>query len=107
MWANHRLLLSCLKECGFQLSGGAAPIASIQAGSTTSTLILAKEFSAKGILATPFVPPSVPHNAGVLRCIVGAKLSGLALDGLLDAVRQVGGQENEKPSQPALEPVFA
>ncbi len=106
MWSNHRLLLECLREEGFRVMQGAAPIAGIQTGSTINTLALAKEFFAEGILATPFVPPSVPQEAGVLRCILGAKLAGSSLSELLQAVHRVRARRTDKVAPSVAEPLL-
>ena len=89
MWDNHRCLLDTLRRRGLDLRSGPAPIAAIHGGSAENTLVLAREFFDHRILATPFVPPSVPDGKGTLRLIIGAKLddSGMkelmrALDGL-------------------------
>ncbi len=107
MWENHRRLVDCLDECGFLISSGAAPIAAVEGGSATGTLTLAKQFFAKRILATAFVPPSVPQGGGVLRCIVGAKLSDLALTELLEAIRGVGDRHPRCLHETAREPAMA
>jgi 7-keto-8-aminopelargonate synthetase-like enzyme len=106
MWKNHRLLLECLHEEGFSVSQGLAPIASIRAGSTTRTLTLAKHFFARGILATPFIPPSVPQGGGVLRCILGAKLTGLSLDDLLQSIRYLAPPLVEESTGLTAEPLL-
>jgi 7-keto-8-aminopelargonate synthetase-like enzyme len=106
LWKNHRLLLECLNMEGFPVSQGPAPIASIRAGSSTRTLALAKDFFARGILATPFIPPSVPQNGGVLRCILGAKLTGLSLEDLLESIHHVGALQAEKSTGTAVEPLL-
>jgi 7-keto-8-aminopelargonate synthetase-like enzyme len=83
MWQNHRLLMSALLRQGYAATSGFAPIAVISGGATVSTLELARQFFARGILCTPFVPPSVPDSMGVLRMILGAKLSRPAVQDLL------------------------
>lgn len=86
MWNNHRLLVDKLRQRGFRLNNGSAPIASIRCGSAANTLALAKQFFEQHLLATPFIPPSVPPDQGVLRLIVGAKLDGHTLQAVLDAL---------------------
>jgi len=107
MWKNHQLLMKSLKEQGFCLSEGSAPIAAILADSTTHTLALAKDFFQKGILATPFIPPSVPQGRGVLRCILGAKLTGLSLEDLIESIHHLGPSEAERAAGLSLEPLPA
>ena len=106
MWKNHQLLIECLNEQGFPLSSGQAPIAAIRAGSSTSTLRLAKDFFAKGILATPFIPPSVPQGGGVLRCILGAKLTGLSLDDLFESIHHLSPHSCEQSADLCPDPVL-
>lgn len=73
LWHNHKVLASQLTTAGFSLVAAEAPIASIQCGSSEQTISLAKLFFENGILSTPFIPPSVPPENGVLRLIIGAK----------------------------------
>lgn len=75
MWDNHAILVSNLAKAGFKLKKAEAPIASIVCGSPERTVALAKHFFDKGVLTTPFIPPSVPPGQGVLRLIMGAKFS--------------------------------
>jgi len=89
MWQNHRRLREKLESRGFDLHPAAAPIAAIRCLSPAHTIALAKAFWDAGILTTPFVPPSLPPGQGVLRLIVGAKLSGPALGEALSAVEGV------------------
>jgi len=89
MWTNHHRLVARLRRRGFNLREGAAPIAAIHCGSAENTLALAKQLFLKQILATPFIPPSVPPRQGVLRLIVGAKLDEPGLQSVLDALEQV------------------
>jgi len=105
MWKNHRLLIEALKEQGFSLAQGTAPIAAIRVGSATHTLALAKEFYSKGILATPFIPPSVPQGGGVLRCILGAKLTGLSLEDLIESIHHLGPHQTEQRTGLRSEPL--
>ena len=86
LWGNHQRLCDRLSSLGFGLHAGKAPIAAIRSGAAENTLRLAKEFFDCGILATPFVPPSVPLGRGVLRLIVGAKLNAQAVEALMLAL---------------------
>ncbi|HUI92460.1 MAG TPA: pyridoxal phosphate-dependent aminotransferase family protein [Chitinivibrionales bacterium] len=74
MWDNHALLKAQLTDAGFALAGGEAPIAAVMCGSSERTILLAKLFFENGIFSTPFIPPSVPPEQGVLRLIIGAKV---------------------------------
>ncbi len=75
MWDNHSALASKLKEAGFILKGGEAPIVSIACGAPERAVALAKDLFNRGILSTPFLPPSVPPEQSVLRLIIGAKVN--------------------------------
>jgi 7-keto-8-aminopelargonate synthetase-like enzyme len=75
MWDNHAALASKLRAAGFILKGGEAPIASIFCGSPERAIALAKSLFDRGILSTPFIPPSVPPAQSVIRLIIGAKVN--------------------------------
>jgi 7-keto-8-aminopelargonate synthetase-like enzyme len=92
MWANHRRLVETLGRCGFTLNTGAAPIASLACGSALNTLALAKQFQEQRLLATPFIPPSVPPDQGVLRLIVGAKLDSHGMQGVIEALNHISAR---------------
>ena len=89
MWQNHRHLLEAVRARGFDLRSGPAPIAAIQGGSAENTIALAREFFYHRILATPFVPPSVPDGKGTLRLILGAKLDGSGVKELMRAMESL------------------
>jgi 7-keto-8-aminopelargonate synthetase-like enzyme len=89
MWENHRLLLGALRQRGFDLWSGPAPIAAIHGGSAQDTIALAKQFFEHGILTTPFVPPSVPEGKGTLRLILGAKLDRRSIPALMEALEHL------------------
>jgi 7-keto-8-aminopelargonate synthetase-like enzyme len=93
MWENHRQLLEILRRRGFDLRSGPAPIAAIHGGSTQNTIALAKQFFDRGILATPFVPPSVPGGQGTLRLILGAKLTAHELPALIQVLEQISAPQ--------------
>ncbi len=106
MWENHRRLLRLLRDRGFDLRSGPAPIAAVHAGSAESTIALAREFFHHGILTTPFVPPSVACGQGTLRLILGAKLDDCAADELFRALGELSPLnatgEPEAPRQCAM-----
>jgi 7-keto-8-aminopelargonate synthetase-like enzyme len=89
---NHQALVAHLIAAGFRLSLGAAPIAAVQCGSSAQTISLAKLFFENGILATPFIPPSVPPAQGVLRLIIGAKTDDAGTAEIGRLVRLIGGR---------------
>jgi 7-keto-8-aminopelargonate synthetase-like enzyme len=94
---NHELLLQKLAECNFAVAPGRAPIAAIRSGSTADTIALAARFYEHRILATPFVPPSVPANCGVLRLILGAKLDVSGVGGLMRALASLAKRSLPQP----------
>ena len=69
-----------LRAAGYQTADGAAPINSIEAGTSEDTLMLAKALFERGLLSTPFVYPSVPKTKGRVRLIAGANLSEKTID---------------------------
>jgi 7-keto-8-aminopelargonate synthetase-like enzyme len=91
MWNNHNNLVSQLTNAGFTLKGGEAPIASIMCGSSERTITLAKLFFEQGILSTPFIPPSVPPEQGVLRLIIGAKENKAAAAEIAGRITAIAG----------------
>ena len=91
MWRNHTALVSQLKKAGFILKGGEAPIASIACGSPERTVTLAKRLFEQGILSTPFIPPSVPPEQGVLRLIIGAKVDEAAANAIANRIAALAG----------------
>jgi 7-keto-8-aminopelargonate synthetase-like enzyme len=88
MWENHQQLLEILRRRGFDIRSGPAPIAAIHGGLAQNTIALAKQFFDRAILATPFVPPSVPEGEGTLRLILGAKLTSHELPALMQVLEQ-------------------
>jgi 7-keto-8-aminopelargonate synthetase-like enzyme len=79
-----------LVEGGFTVAPGAAPINAIQSGSKEATFILAKKLYEKGILATPFIEPSVPIGEGRVRLIAGANLSQDTVAEAAEIIKRIG-----------------
>jgi 7-keto-8-aminopelargonate synthetase-like enzyme len=73
--ANRSQLLRSATEAGLKTIAGDAPIVGVQQGSDRATLILTRELFKRGVFSTPFLPPSVPPNQGVVRLIANAGLS--------------------------------
>ena len=94
MWNNHKKLSSCLINAGFTLANGEAPIASVRCGSPERTIALAKLLFDHGILSTPFVPPSVPPDQGVVRLIIGAKTDDTGVSEITDSIRTLAEKAN-------------
>lgn len=63
-----------LESAGYIMARGAAPINSVEAGSSEETVSLSRILYNHGVLTTPFVYPSVPKNKGRVRLIAGANL---------------------------------
>ncbi|MCK4667638.1 aminotransferase class I/II-fold pyridoxal phosphate-dependent enzyme [Candidatus Dependentiae bacterium] len=84
MWKYKKLISKTLKEVGFKLAEGSAPITSIIGGDTKTTVEITKALFKGKILTTPFVPPSVPNNSGKIRIIAGANLKKSSIDQALD-----------------------
>lgn len=69
------MIRGALASAGFAIVDGAAPINSIDAGTSENTVLISRALSERGIVTTPFVFPSVPRNKGRVRMIAGANLS--------------------------------
>jgi len=96
--SNRTQLLQSASHAGLQTITGEAPIVGVQQGSDRATLLLARELFKRRVFATPFLPPSVPPNQGVVRLIANAGLSeeqmSQACDALEGAVK--AAQSNSK-----------
>ncbi|MHB9005004.1 MAG: aminotransferase class I/II-fold pyridoxal phosphate-dependent enzyme [Coriobacteriia bacterium] len=79
-----------LVEGGFTVVPGEAPINSIQTGSKEVAFILAKKLYEKGILATPFIEPSVPVGEGRVRLIAGANLTQDTIAEAVEIIKRIG-----------------
>ena len=90
MWRFKEQLCKELSKAGFTLSEGKAPITSICAGNSESTVSLAKDFFENKVLTTPFIAPSVPVNQGRVRLIAGANLQASTIDRVLEIARKLG-----------------
>ncbi|MCB9495388.1 MAG: pyridoxal phosphate-dependent aminotransferase family protein [Fibrobacteria bacterium] len=73
--ANRELLIRAAEASGIVVVAGEAPIVSVRTGSDRATLAFAKVLLAEGVFSTPFLPPSVPPNQGVVRLIPNAALT--------------------------------
>jgi 7-keto-8-aminopelargonate synthetase-like enzyme len=89
MWRYKNLVSSRLQELGFSVIAGEAPITSVACGGLADTLRFARELYSQKILATPFVPPSVPPNMGRVRLIAGADLQESSVQRALDAFSRI------------------
>lgn len=77
------MIYESLLAGGFAVEPSMAPINSIRSQSKENTFTITKKLFDKGILATPFIEPSVPKGEGRVRLIAGANLSE-------DTVREAG-----------------
>jgi 7-keto-8-aminopelargonate synthetase-like enzyme len=93
MWRYKNLISSRLQELGFSVVKGEAPITSVACGGLADTIRFARELYSQRILATPFVPPSVPPGMGRVRLIAGADLRESSVERALDGfARMAAGQ---------------
>lgn len=76
MWRYKQILAEAILagQLSVESVNSAAPITSVFCGDAQTTMILCKRLYEKGILSTPFIEPSVPKHACVLRLIAGAGL---------------------------------
>jgi 7-keto-8-aminopelargonate synthetase-like enzyme len=86
---NKKMLSECLAKQGFEQSNGEAMIVSIKCGDTHNTIAMAKQLFQQRVLCTPFVPPSVPVNKGVVRLIPGAGVSQDKMSKVLEAFEKI------------------
>jgi 7-keto-8-aminopelargonate synthetase-like enzyme len=86
---NKKILQYCLNQAGLEHANGEAMIVSLKTGTTYDTIDMAKKLFKHKILSTPFVPPSVPPNKGIVRLIPGAAVSGSNMQKVTDAIRKI------------------
>ena len=92
--SNKATILEALENSGFIMANfimanTVTPIISLKTGAMRDTVALAKTFFEQGIIATPFVEPSVPPGKGVLRIIPGAGISAEDCEEVADTIRQI------------------
>lgn len=78
--SHSKRIAFALDHIGFSMTESKTPINSICAGNSIETLRLAKNLFNQGLLATPFIYPSVPENSGRIRLIAGANLKSTSID---------------------------
>lgn len=87
---THRDRIShALKRRGFTVVCAEAPINAVVMGSASRTVALSQELYHRGILSTPFIPPSVPKGRGTVRLIAGAHLNEEALSQVVAAIEEL------------------
>ncbi|MTI83169.1 MAG: aminotransferase class I/II-fold pyridoxal phosphate-dependent enzyme [Firmicutes bacterium] len=79
-----------LLKTGLAVVSNDTPINSIKTGSKENTFATAKKLFDNGILATPFIEPSVPVNEGRVRLIAGANLSQATIQEAVAAIKRIG-----------------
>jgi 7-keto-8-aminopelargonate synthetase-like enzyme len=80
LWKHTSRLKVALESSGYKLTQSESPINSICTGNSVETLKMAKLLFEEGILATPFIYPSVPLDCGRIRLIAGANLKDSSID---------------------------
>ena len=89
VWRYKNLIAKHLKDSGFNIAEGDAPITSIITGTAENTILVAKRLFENNILSTPFIPPSVPINEGKVRLIAGANLREESIEQALDIFKKL------------------
>jgi 7-keto-8-aminopelargonate synthetase-like enzyme len=74
LWNHTSRLAKALKQAEYSLTQSESAINSICPGNSLQTLKMTKVLFSEGILATPFIYPSVPEDCGRIRLIAGANL---------------------------------
>lgn len=88
--AYKQAIFASLLDAGFAVVSSNAPINSIKTGSKENTFATAKRLFENGILATPFIEPSVPVNEGRVRLIAGANLSQDTIEEAAAIIKRIG-----------------
>jgi 7-keto-8-aminopelargonate synthetase-like enzyme len=87
---NLRHLAEGLAGLGLVVLGGATPIVSVLVGDEEDTLRAGHFLFERGFYVQSVTFPAVPYHAGVLRIQVNANHRPESIDGLLDAMRELG-----------------
>lgn len=96
MWEYKKMISECLSGNGFTLTEGKAPITSILIKDLEECACMAKSIHANCILATPFIPPSVPPHENKIRLIAGANLSRETIGRALQIFKEIAKELNLK-----------
>ena len=86
MWSAKNRIEITLRSAGFNLANGKAPIISVICENPLETIRLSKKLYENHILCTPFIPPSVPPETGVVRLIAGANLNEEQVDRIIKVI---------------------
>ena len=84
LWHYRGIVADAL---GAKRQAGEAPINAVACGDAETAVRLTAALYRNGILATPFIEPSVPKNACVVRLIAGAGLSEEAVERAATCIR--------------------
>jgi 7-keto-8-aminopelargonate synthetase-like enzyme len=93
--ANKLKIHSALSSHGYDLASGDAPICSVKTGSNEITLKICKSLFEKGILATPFIYPSVSRDKGIIRMIPRIDLETSHLDHIISSFAGIRSENPE------------
>lgn len=86
MWSSTQRLAETVRVAGKDPGPCESAIVSVRCGPARRAIDLAHGLYRRGILSTPFVPPSVPPDGSVVRLIPGAKTAEKDVDRLCELV---------------------
>lgn len=89
MFSHCVRIRTALQNRGFTLTEAQAPINAVVMGSASKTVGLSTGLYERGILSTPFIPPSVAPGRGTVRLIAGAHLDEEALEHIEAMIQQI------------------
>jgi 7-keto-8-aminopelargonate synthetase-like enzyme len=89
MFSHCARIRAAFQKRGFTLTQAQAPINAVVMGSASKTVGLSKKLYERGILSTPFIPPSVASGRGTVRLIAGAHLDEEALSHVESTVQEL------------------
>lgn len=88
MWSNTQRLAETVRIAGEDPGPCESAIVSIRCGPAPRAIRLARRLFDRGILGTPFIPPSVPPGGSVVRLIPGAKTAEHDIDRVCGLVHE-------------------
>lgn len=88
----QQIIFQSLINGGFDVEPHRTPINALKTGSKENTWRIARRLYEHGIIATPFIEPSVGINEGKVRLIAGANLREDTINQAAGILVQVGGQ---------------
>jgi glycine C-acetyltransferase len=84
LWDNARYFKNKLEKLGFDIGHSETPITPVMIGSEALTMEFSKQLLYNGVYVSGIVFPTVPKNAGRIRCMVSALHSKEQLDQAID-----------------------